>query len=56
MVWPHQLPGSALKTLVMIGPSTIKPMKPHTMEGIAASNSISTLSVSFTLPWANSEM
>ena len=40
---------------MMSGWSTPRPMKPHTTDGIAASNSIVTFSVSFTRPWQNSE-
>ena len=56
MILSHVLPGSAVKTHWTIGPSTIRPMKPQTMEGMAASSSITIFSVSFTLPLANSEM
>ena len=52
----HALPGTAVKRLFTSGPSTMRPMKPQTMEGIAASNSMTILSVSFTFPFANSEM
>src|SRR5262249_10300883 len=52
----HQVSGSAEKIWLTIGPSTIKPMKPQTMDGMAASNSMMILSDSFTLPFANSEM
>ena len=38
------------------GPMTSRPMKPQTIDGIAASSSIRILRVSLTLPLANSEM
>ena len=50
MIWPQVLPGVAVKKSLMIGPSTISPMKPQTIDGIAASNSMTILSVSFTFP------
>ena len=49
-------PTSTLKNFWMIGPMMTSPMNPQMIEGIAASSSIRTLSVSFTLPVANSEM
>ena len=56
MMWLHALPGVAVKTLFTIGPSTIRPINPQTIEGIAASSSMTIFNVSFTFPWANSEM
>ena len=56
ITWLHQLPGTAVKMPLSNGPRTIRPMKPHTMEGMAASSSITIFSVSFTFPFANSEI